>query len=49
MKFDVFFEQINQTCITVDAKDRNEAREKAARVYKREYATPTIAGVQDAK
>ena len=49
-KFDVFFGQVNATCITVEAKNAESAKTKAARIYKREgYSAPTICGVQDAK
>jgi len=48
-KFDVFFSQINYTAIEVEARGPEEAKRKAAKIWREEYATPHVEAVQPAK
>lgn len=45
-KYRVYIRKINQTCIDVEANDREEAREKARAEYRKQYAHATIEAVE---
>ena len=44
-KYRVYFNQINQIYIDVNAEDRNDAIQKASREWKRDFALPDIGEV----
>ncbi len=46
MKFYVYFDQVNQSRYQVEAKDRDEAIEKAERIWKAENRRPYGAHVE---
>lgn len=45
MKYRVYIEQVNATFIEVEAKDKGEARDKAYRKWRREYAHSEVTEV----
>ncbi len=48
-KFYVYFDQVNQSRYQVEAKDRDEAIEKAQRIWKGENRYPSGAHVEPIK
>jgi hypothetical protein len=45
-KFIVYIEQVNQTCVDVDATNEEEAIEEAGKKWKRLYGYPSIMSVE---
>ena len=48
-KYDVFFNQVNRQVITIKAESEEEAREKASRKWRKDYAHSTIVAVQKSR
>lgn len=46
-KFQVYFEQINQSCVKVEAKTIEEAVEKATRKWRKEEGHPRTTYVEN--
>jgi hypothetical protein len=46
-KYDVFFEQINRQCFTVEAKDQNDAIRKAEKEWRKVNMRPGINFVEE--
>ena len=46
-KYRVWFEQVNQSVIDVVAADREEAKEKAYKVWRKEYAVSYCSYIED--
>lgn len=43
----VYIEQVNQTFVDVRAESKEEAREKALAIWRRDYACPRILSVEE--